>query len=322
MRSLILAVLCALSLQAALASAAAPLQARSPRSARSTDPATRTVLAVTPLFALSSILAQSPVVAQSQVAVSSPVMAQARPLLSLPQLKLQLADEGRDLSGLTYRELASLEQSAGGTLANLWNPEFVFRIGESTFIINMRLISIVLFISISVVVLLFSPLGFMFFRGGAHAFIGAVLQSFRIAPEFGEHLRLDSKKWLQRETTARRAFRSYMRHAFIPEYRNNVTAVAFLGTAFLILAIGLRGIKFMVAHQPDMIIMAIIVEISVLCMLGLTTWYERADETAPAETDNLLRLPQGQYLDKNVVMAQLQRLSDELTAAAAEKGGK
>ena len=64
---------------------------------------------------------------------------------------------------------------------------------------------------------------------------------------------------------------------------NNVTAVAFMGTAFLIAMIGLRGIKFFVAHQPDWIMYALIVEITVLLLLGLTQWYESDEEGTEPE---------------------------------------
>ncbi len=252
--------------------------------------------------------------------LSSSVLAQTGHQVSLAEMETELAQGGRSLDGLTYGELERLAESPGGVAGNLWNSEFVFRIGESTFIIDMRLITSVSLLSLIVVLLLFSPIGFVVFRGGIHAFLGAVLQSFHIAPEFGEHLRYDTKKWLQKEQSARRAFRAYMRHSFIPEYRNNVTAVAFLGTAFLIFTIGMRGIKFMVPHQPDMIIMAIIVEISVLCMLGFTTWYERSDEQAPVQTDERLRLPNGEYLDKALVLAELQRVVEDLGAVTVKEG--
>jgi|GEM_PF-881801 len=241
--------------------------------------------------------------------------------LALAELETMLAKDGRALSGASYAELEHLMPSPGGVAANLWNSAYVFRIGESTFIVDMRLITVVLLTSLGVVLLLFSPLGFMLFRGGAHALIGGVLTAFRIAPEFGEHLRREPKKWIRKEESSRRAFRAYMRHSFIPDYRNNVTAVAFLGTAFLILTIGLRGIKFMVPHQPDLIIMAIAVEITVLCMLGLTTWYERSEQLQSAETVETVRLPNGQYIDKEYVLQALRGVVEDLNASSAAEQG-
>ncbi len=247
----------------------------------------------------------------------------AHATVTLAELKSRLASQGRGISGASYRELERLAESPGGLSANLWNAEYVFRIGESTFIVDMRLISTVTLAAFVVVIVLFSPLGFTLFRGGAHALLGAALQFLRIAPEYGEHLRTEPRKWLQREHSARIAFRRYMHSAFIPAYRNNVTAIAFLGTAFLIMSIGFRGIKFMVPHQPEMIIAAIIVEITVLCMLGLSTWYERSDSEQPASATDAVQLPNGQYLEREFVMKAIRDVVADLDAAAAlEKGGR
>ncbi|MBN1446542.1 MAG: hypothetical protein JXA28_01325, partial [Bacteroidetes bacterium] len=104
--------------------------------------------------------------------------------------------------------------------------------------------------------------------------------------------------------------------------RNNVTAAAFLGTAFLILVIGLRGIKFLVPQHPDLVIAAIIVEITVLCMLGLTTWYERSDELQSAEAVETVRLPNDEYIDKEYVLQALRSVVEDLNSSVApERGG-
>lgn len=254
--------------------------------------------------------------------LSLPAAAQGKHTVSLADLKTELTADNRTISGATYAELEHLVVSRGGLSNNLWNDEYVFRIGESTFIVDMRLVSTVILLSLIVVLILFSPLGFMLFRGGVHALLGSTLQFLRLAPDYGEHLRLEPRKWLARESTGRLAFRAYMRESFIPQYRNNVTAVAFLGTAFLIMSIGFRGIKFMVPHQPEMIIIAIVVEITVLCMLGLSTWYERAEEEQPAAIADTIQLPNGQYIEREYVLTALRSVVEDLNAAAAtEEGG-
>ena len=198
--------------------------------------------------------------------------------VTLFELSSRLSAEipARGLSEATPRELQLLLPSDGGLLANLWNPQYVTRIGSSTFLIDLRLVTLVLGYSACIVLLFFTPLGFALFRGHLHGLAGRFLLVTSIAPELGRHLMREPRKWLSRTGSARAGFSAYMREDFIPLYRNNVTALAFLGTAFLILVIGLRGIKFLVAHQPDLIIIAIIVELTVLCLLGMTTWYERA----------------------------------------------
>ncbi len=201
---------------------------------------------------------------------------------TLPTLKARIAAEQprRDLSRLNVDELERLQASPGGVSGNLWSPEFVLKVGSSTFIVNMRRISAVAAVCAAVVLLYFTPLGFVLFRGRAHTLLGNILAGTGLAREFGEHLKREPKLCLSRAGGARMAFVMYMRSHFIAEYKNNVTAAAFLGTAFLIMVIGLRGIKFLTPHQPDLVIIAIMVEMSVLCLLGLTTWYEKSGSPA------------------------------------------
>lgn len=204
----------------------------------------------------------------------------ARTYIPLEDLKAQLAREERTLAEATHDELARLAPSGGSLIDNLTNDEYVARIGLSTFILDLRMILAVIGSAALVVLLFFTPLGFMLTRGRLHAAVGGILSASGIAPDFGRHLAEEPARWLRDTSSARRAFALYMHNAFIPAYKNNITAVAFVGTAFLILNIGLRGIKFMTAHQPDMIIIAIVIEMTVLCLLGMTTWYEKQMEVA------------------------------------------
>jgi len=218
------------------------------------------------LFILTLIL---PVVAPIAFAQSSEEM------MTIGEFKEALKKEDRNLSQATHEELTKLKP--GGPMT-----ETVLKIGSSTFVINELLILSVGMISAFVILMFFTPIGLALFRGNLHAFVGALLKATGISKKFGEHLIKEPKKWLQREKSVRQAFALYMHNEFIPDYKNNITAIAFIGTAFLILNIGLRGVKFMVAHQPDMIIIAILVEITVLCLLGLTTWYEKEEEEEAA----------------------------------------
>lgn len=215
------------------------------------------------------------------VAAFSAPVAQAQEtetMMTLDQMQIKLRDEGRNLSQLTHEELKLIKESEGGYFGNMFNTEFVMKIGISTFIMNMAAVSIVILFGAFVVIFFFTPIGLFLFRGSLHAFVGAILKATGISKKMGDHLMTHPKKWLQKEKSVRQAFALYMHNEFIPEYKNNITAIAFIGTAFLILNIGLRGVKFMTAHQPDLIIIAIIVEITVLLLLGMTTWYEKEEE--------------------------------------------
>lgn len=198
--------------------------------------------------------------------------------MTLEQMKMKLRDEGRNLSQLTHEELKLIKESDGGYFGNMFNTQFVMKIGISTFIMNMAAITIIILVAGFVVLFFFTPVGLFLFRGSMHAFVGAILKATGISKKFGDHLMTHPKKWLQKEKSVRQAFALYMHNEFIPEYKNNITAIAFIGTAFLILNIGLRGVKFMTAHEPDLIVIAIIVEITVLLLLGMTTWYEKEEE--------------------------------------------
>lgn len=201
-------------------------------------------------------------------------MAQSKEeMMTLEQYKAFLRQEGkqRGLSEATHEELAKL--IPGGPLS-----ERVVKIGIATFILNLAVIYSVAGFSLLLIVMFFTPVGLALFRGNLHSFIGAILKATGFSKRFGEHLMTKPKYWLAKEKSVRDAFALYMHNDFIKNYKNNITAIAFIGTAFLILNIGLRGVKFMVAHQPDLIIIAIIVEITVLCLLGLTTWYEKEEE--------------------------------------------
>lgn len=238
---------------------------------------------------------------------------------TLQEMKRFLRDEGRgrDLSQLTHPELEMIRESPGNYLSNLFNTEYVFKIGNSTFIINMLAINLIILIAFTVVVFFFTPIGLFLFRGSLHAFVGAVLKGTGMSNKFGEHLMKEPKKWLQREKSVRQAFALYMHNEFIPEYKNNITAIAFIGTAFLILNIGLRGVKFMTAHQPDLIVIAIAVEITVLLLLGLTTWYEKEEEE---EAGAGAGMP-GKQLTLAEVERRLDALKDELETSVRSESG-
>jgi hypothetical protein len=205
-------------------------------------------------------------------------------LITVDQLEAQLRQDNRNLSQATPQDLERLAE--GGR----WSA-YVLKIGNSIFILNIAAIFTIGIILVFVVVMFFTPLGLAFFRGGLHAFAGSVLKATGISPGqegFGYHLMTKPREALKKADGVRNAFRHYMHHDFIPNYKNNVTALAFMGTAFLICMIGLRGVKFMTPQSPDLIIIAIIIEMTVLMFLGLTTWYEKEEdeETGPGGLPN------------------------------------
>jgi hypothetical protein len=72
--------------------------------------------------------------------------------------------------------------------------------------------------------------------------------------------------------------RLYMTHHFCEKYQNTVTGMAYGGAAFLIVAIGIRGLKFIPADKPSFILLAIILEFSMLSLMALTLLYTEGEE--------------------------------------------
>jgi hypothetical protein len=73
----------------------------------------------------------------------------------------------------------------------------------------------------------------------------------------------------------------------------------------------------MTAHQPDLIVIAIVVEITVLLLLGLTTWYEKEEEEDAGVGAGM----PGKQLSVAEVQKRLDALKDELEASVRAESG-
>ncbi|MBL7976415.1 MAG: hypothetical protein JNJ85_15965, partial [Candidatus Kapabacteria bacterium] len=74
------------------------------------------------------------------------------------------------------------------------------------------------------------------------------------------------------------ALRLYMAHHFTERYSNNVTGFAYGGAALLIIAVGIRGLKFIPAARPSLILFAILLEFSMLALLAFVLFYTEEEE--------------------------------------------
>lgn len=72
--------------------------------------------------------------------------------------------------------------------------------------------------------------------------------------------------------------RLYMSHHFTEKYANFVTGLAYGGAALLIVAVGIRGLKFIPASRPSIILLAIILEFTMLSLLAFTLIYTEEEE--------------------------------------------
>jgi hypothetical protein len=77
----------------------------------------------------------------------------------------------------------------------------------------------------------------------------------------------------------------YMKYHFVEEYANKVQGGAYFGAAFLIIVIGIRGLKFIPAERPSPILFALGIEFSLLALLAIVMVYTEDEE----RTDRILK---------------------------------
>ena len=85
-------------------------------------------------------------------------------------------------------------------------------------------------------------------------------------------------RWSDNHLLIISGLRLYMSHHFCEKYQNVVTGLAYGGAAFLIVAIGIRGLKFIPADKPSFIFLAIILEFSMLCLMAITLLFTEGEE--------------------------------------------
>lgn len=84
--------------------------------------------------------------------------------------------------------------------------------------------------------------------------------------------------WRRNRLYFTKGLRLYMAHHFTEKYSNVVTGLAYGGAAFLIIAVGIRGLKFIPATKPSFILLAITLEFAMLSLLAFTLIYTEEEE--------------------------------------------
>ncbi len=84
--------------------------------------------------------------------------------------------------------------------------------------------------------------------------------------------------WRRNHLLFMKGMRLYMSHHFTEKYSNNVTGLAYGGAAILIVAVGIRGLKFIPPTKPSAILLAIFLEFSMLSLLAITLIYTEEEE--------------------------------------------
>jgi hypothetical protein len=89
---------------------------------------------------------------------------------------------------------------------------------------------------------------------------------------------MDGLLWRHNHMLVMKGLRLYMAHHFTEKYSNNVTGLAYGGAAILIVAVGIRGLKFIPAQRPSFIMLSIFLEFSMLALLAITLIYTEEEE--------------------------------------------
>lgn len=82
----------------------------------------------------------------------------------------------------------------------------------------------------------------------------------------------------------------YMRNRFTEKYSNTILGFVYIGAAFLIIIIGLRGLKFIPASEPSLVFFALGLEFSILITYASTLMFSKPEEqedTLPQDAKNV-----------------------------------
>lgn len=73
----------------------------------------------------------------------------------------------------------------------------------------------------------------------------------------------------------------YLRFYFTERYSNNIIGAVYMGAASLIIIIGLRGLKFIPANEPSLVLFALGLEFTLLIIYAFTLMYSRNEGDIP-----------------------------------------
>lgn len=84
---------------------------------------------------------------------------------------------------------------------------------------------------------------------------------------------------VQKMSKALVAIKFYMREYFTDRYANTILGLVYMGAAVLIIVIGIRGLKFLPATDPSVVLSALALEFMLLITYAAVLMYGRAEET-------------------------------------------
>jgi hypothetical protein len=124
--------------------------------------------------------------------------------------------------------------------------------------------------------------------------------------------------WRRNRLHLTKGFRLYMSHHFTEKYSNLVTGLAYGGAAFLIVAVGIRGLKFIPATRPSFILLAISLEFVMLSLLAVTLMYTEEEERMDKMLKKMEDANRSQLEALRGQQADIHQLSNALVGQTAE----
>lgn len=124
--------------------------------------------------------------------------------------------------------------------------------------------------------------------------------------------------WRRNRLLVGKGFRLYMSHHFTEKYSNVVTGMAYGGAAFLIVAVGIRGLKFIPATRPSFILLAITLEFMLLALLALSLIYTEEEERMDRMLKKMEDANRSQLEALRGQQADIHQLSNALVGQTAE----
>ena len=124
--------------------------------------------------------------------------------------------------------------------------------------------------------------------------------------------------WRRNRLLIGKGFRLFMSHYFTEKFSNMVTGAAYGGAAFLIVAVGIRGLKFIPAARPSFILLAITLEFVLLLFMALTLIYTEEEERMDKMLKKMEDANRSQLEALRGQQADIHQLSNALVGQTAE----
>lgn len=125
-------------------------------------------------------------------------------------------------------------------------------------------------------------------------------------------------EWSRNRLSFFKGLRLYMAHHFTEKYSNNVTGLAYFGAAILIVIIGVRGLKFIPATKPSLILAAISLEGSLLALLAFGLVYTEEEERMDKLMKKMEDANKNQLETMKDVSVDMHKLADALVGETSE----